>query len=113
MLLPTSSAKKIKKNSKGLLKLLLLQPRYGCSQELSKFLLQENHQKTFIESNDSLEAPLELRLGADGNLVKISTSFQNHYNQNATILDQCKEKSIRYMRTTAGRAVINETLFYS
>ena len=92
----------------------LLQPRYGCSEELSKALFKEkeNHQKSFVEANDSLQAPLELRLGADGNLVKILTTFQNHYNCNATTLDQCKEKSIRYMRTTAGRVVINKTLFH-
>ena len=90
----------------------LLQPRYGCSQQVSKVLFQEDHHRFVIEGNDALEAPLELRLGADGNLVKIFTTFQNHYSCNTTILDQCKEKSIRYMRTTAGRVVINETLFH-
>ena len=90
----------------------LLQPRYGCSEKVSKVLFQEDHHRFVIEGNDTLEAPLELRLGADGNLVKIFTTFQNHYSCNATFLDQCKEKSIRYMRTTAGRVVINETLFH-
>ena len=94
---------------------LLLQPHYGCSQELSKVLMassvhKKDHHRCVIEGNDTLEAPLELRLAADGNLVKISTTFQNQYNFNATILDQYKERSIRYMRTTAGRVVINDKI---
>ena len=90
----------------------LLQPRYGCSQELCRTFFQKDQHKIVIEANETLEAPLELRLGADANLVKILTTFQNHYTSQATILDQYKEKSIRYMRTTAGRVVINETLFH-
>ena len=91
------------------------QPHYGRSQELSKILTtssmhKENRHRCVIEGNDTLEAPLELRLAADGNLVKISTTFQNQYNCNATILDQYKERSIRYMRTTAGRVVINDKI---
>ena len=95
--------------------ILFLQPQYGRSQELSKVLIassmhKEDYNKCVIEGNDTLEAPLELRLAADGNLVKISPTFQKHYNWNATILDQYKEKSIRYIRTTAGRVVINDKI---
>ena len=73
----------------------------------------ENSTETIIESNDNLETPLELRVGADGNLVKVLPTFQNHYSGNATMLDQCQEKSIKYIRTTAGRIVINNALFPS
>ena len=73
----------------------------------------ENFTETIIESNDNLETPLELRLGADGNLVKVLPTFQNHYRGDATMLDQCQEKSIKYIRTTAGRIVINNALFPS
>ena len=89
-----------------------LQSWYCSAQQLCKTFFQDNHNKTITEANDSLEAPLELRLSADGNLIKILTTLQNHYNCNATVLDQCKEKSSRYMRTTAGRVVINEALFH-
>ena len=101
---------------------LFLKPQYGRSQELYKVLIasslplrgthKEDHHRCVIEGNDKLEAPLELRLAADGNLVKISTTFQNQYNCNATILDQYKEISIRYMRTTAGRVVINDKIVH-
>ena len=96
---------------------LLLQPQYGRSQELSKVLMassvhKKDQHRCVIEGNDTLEAPLELRLAADGNLVKISTTFQTQYNCNATILDQYKERSIRYMRTTAGRVVINDKIVH-
>ena len=66
-----------------------------------------------VEANDTLEPPLELRLSADGSLVKLCATLQNHLNSKATISDQCDEKSVRYMRTTAGRVVINNALFHS
>ena len=87
---------------------LLLQPRYGRSKQLSKVLFQENHHSVVIEGNDTLETPLELRLGSDGHLVQIFTACQNDYSFNATFLDQCIEKSSRYICTTAGRIVIND-----
>ena len=90
----------------------LFQLRYGFSKELCKVLFRKNQYKTIIETNDVLEAPLELRVSADGKLVRVLTNFQAHYNCNATVLDQCKEKCIKYMRTTAGRVVINEALFF-
>ena len=91
----------------------LFQLRYGFSKELCKVLFKKNYYKTVIETNDVVEVPLELRISADGNLIKVLTTFQNHYNCNATVLDQCQENCIKYMRTTAGRVVINEALFYT
>ena len=104
-------------SSQPLCKDAILQPQYGRSQELSKVLIassvhKKDQHRCVIEGNDTLEAPLELRLAADGNLVKISTTFQTQYNCNATILDQYKERSIRYMRTTAGRVVINDKIVH-
>ena len=87
------------------------QLQHGLGRELCKILFKKNHYNIVIEANDALEAPLEIRISADGNLVKVLTTFQNHYHCSATVLDQCKEKSIQYMRTTVGRVVINESLF--
>ena len=106
-----SQTSEMKKSSSVVLNYSLLQPQYGRSQALSTILFQEDRHRFTIEGNETLEAPLELRVGADGNLVKIVTTFQNHYSCNATILDQCKEKSIRYMRTTVGRVIINNKVF--
>jgi DNA-directed RNA polymerase beta' subunit len=96
------------------LKLTFIQPLYGSSREMCKTLFQNkstNHLQIRVESNETLESPLELRLNVDGNLANILTMFQNHYNYNATWVKQCKEESIKYMRTTAGRAVINKAVF--
>ena len=96
------------------LKLTFLQPLHGSSREICKTLFQNknaNNSQIRVEANETLESPLELRLSVDGNLANILTMFQNHYNYNATWVKQCKEESIKYMRTTAGRVVINDVLF--